>query len=390
MLRVKLKSRQGDDAKTVSRIAENVYGGFQQMFDAHGWIARGNKLMTSAPALIVKHYGSIREFSNAHEARYISASSATKDVWDCGYSVLFTSFWGWSPETWGTIGWSGDRGLTRRRNLLTQLTDPFITVCYVTSNKSYIDPALKGKIAGFYLVSHQTGDRNEFTHPNHHQNDQDKWRHSIRALRAFSYLPEYRLDVSDLDPGMLTRARSISAMGELITDLDQLALLRNTPWTEVKVYSPPDTAVIDTVNSVKTKGLVRAGPANQDGYVVAGGSMWTPRELYVLKLEGNIDAYLGRPALGQAIVKVGLAASPDIRRQAFQKAMPRGTFQWTIYRTTRSCGLAPYPSHTVAVRGESAMKLYLAKHSEWLGGEFYLASDDVVEAAWSSGCNAAK
>lgn len=31
----------------------------------------------------------------------------------------------------------------------------------------------------------------------------------------------------------------------------------------------------------------------------------------------------------------------------------------------------------------------LARQSEWLGGEFYLATDDQVEEAWKSGHNAA-
>ena len=156
---------QGGDAKAISRIAAEFYGGFRQMFDAHGWDAPGNKLMTSAPALIVERYGSIRKFEAAHKVRSEDGYPPGNDIWDRGYSVLFTSFWNWTPETWGTVGWTGVRGLTRRSNLLAQLTDPFITVCYITSNQTYIDRALKGKIAGFYLVSHESGDRDEFTHP---------------------------------------------------------------------------------------------------------------------------------------------------------------------------------------------------------------------------------
>lgn len=132
------------------------------------------------------------------------------EFWTSNTSVLFTSLWGWSPETWGTIGWTGDRGHTRRANLLKTLSDPFITACYVTSNKSYADPELKGKLAGFYLVSHELGDRDEFSHPIHHSRNPDKWRHSLRAIRAFSYLPEYRLPVLKFDPTISDRARSVA------------------------------------------------------------------------------------------------------------------------------------------------------------------------------------
>ena len=151
-------------------------------------------------------------------------------LWTDEISVFFTSFWGWAPETWGTVGFSGGRGQTRRAKLLRQLSDPFICVAYVTSNKSYIDPALKGMIAGFYLVSHEMGERDEFTHPIHHSDNPGKWRHSLRALRAFSYLPEHRLSAGDLDPEILRRARSISAMGEIITDPSIIRRRRDTPW----------------------------------------------------------------------------------------------------------------------------------------------------------------
>lgn len=120
------------------------------------------------------------------------------------------------------------------------------------------------------------------------------------------------------------------------------------------------------------------------------GTQFLPRELYILRLDGDIDAYLGRSASGCAIVKVGLSASPDLRRQTFQKAMPRGAFNWQIERTTRAIGLSPYASHAAAVKGEDAMKRHLAAHSEWLGGEFYLATEETIEAAWQAGCDAAQ
>lgn len=381
--------QQGGDAQAISLIAKEVYGGFRQMFDSHGWDAPGEKLMTSAPALILKQYGSIQAFEAAHQERLSIEHPSAKDIWDRGYSVLFTSFWGWSPDTWGTVGWSGDRGLTRRSNLLAQLTDPFITVCYVTSNKSDNDPALKGKIAGFYLVSHETGDRVEFTHPIHHGRDVEKWRHSLRALRAFSYLPEHRLNVADLDPGLLARARSVSAMGEVLADPDQIRLLRETPWIEVEIYTPASALWSEVGPEGTLRGMVPAGPASSEGYAVSSGSQWTPRELYILRLDGDIDAYLGRPAEGLAIIKVGLSASPDLRRQSIQKAMPRGAFRWKIERTTGSCDLPLCPNHKVAVKGEDAMKRHLAAHAEWLGGEFYLATEHDIEAAWQFGCQAA-
>jgi len=306
------------------------------------------------------------------------------NFWTDETSVLFTSFWGWGPDTWGTVGWTGDRGLTRRTNLLKKLTDPFITVCYVTSNKTYIDPDLKGMIAGFYLVSHQTGDRDTFTHPIHHDRDPQKWRHSLRAIRAFSYLPEHRLSVTEFDPTLPARARSVSAMGEILTDPAQIALLRETPWVEVEVYTPGAQGT-ESDETFPHQGQVRAGPASLDGYVVSGGTRLLQRELYVLRLTGDTDAYLGKPADGRSIYKIGLSASPDMRRQSFQKSMPRGAFNWRVDRTTGGSELGSGFSFDAAVAGEDAIKKCLVNSAEWLGGEFYLATESEIDEAWKIG-----
>lgn len=133
-------------------------------------------------------------------------------------------------------------------------------------------------IAGFYLVSHEMGDRDEFTHPIHHNRDVDKWRYSLRALRAFSYLPEYRLNVREFDPLVLKNARSISAMGEIISDPKKIGLLRDTPWVDVDVYTPNINEPL-TGTGAGGSGKVRAGPASKSGYEVTGGAYYLPREL---------------------------------------------------------------------------------------------------------------
>ncbi|QRZ15584.1 hypothetical protein JWJ88_14725 [Paracoccus methylovorus] len=309
-------------------------------------------------------------------------TTSETDFWTDETSVLFTSFWGWTPETWGTVGWSGDRGKTRRANLLKGLTDPFITVCYVTSNKTYIDPKLKGMIAGFMLVTHETGDRDEFTHPIHHARDPDQWRHSLRAVRAFSYLPEYRLRAQDVFPELSRTARHVSAMGEVIADSAVINLLRQTPWIEVAAYSPAIMDVSNANEEVTAGGAVRPGPDNEGGYSVPPRFGKLARDLYVLKLEGNTNAYLGRSAEGRAIYKIGLSASPDMRRQLFQKSMPRGAFQWVTVRTSSGSGFSAFNCFADAVAAESIIKKQLVECAEWLGGEFYLANEDDIETAW--------
>lgn len=311
------------------------------------------------------------------------------DFWTSRTSVFFSSFWGWSPETWGCVGWTGADGEARRNNLLAQLTDPFIAVIYVTRSTDEGD--LAGKIVGFYLMSHDTGHRNDFTHPQQHALEPEKWIHSLRALRAFTYLPEYRLNAQDFDPDLARRARAVTKWGEVIRDPKQIAKLRTTPWVEVDVYGAGKLAVEAAEELyLPARGFNRAGPANRNGYVVSTSALNLKRQLYILRLAGEMDAFLGRAVDGRCVYKIGLSASPDLRRQSLQSALPECAFHWTIYRTTFDERIVDGFSFDAAVAGEDEMKRYLSTSADWLGGEFYLASEDDIEVAWERGCTAAR
>lgn len=313
----------------------------------------------------------------------------TDDVWQ-GRSVLFKSFWGWSPETWGALGWSSEG---RRETICKTLTDPFILVCNVTLSAPDAEEHELGKIVGFYHISHERGDRDEFTHPIHHALEPTKWRYAVRAVRAFTYVPEYRLHTRDFDPTFVaSHAQTVGTNGVVIEDARRLALLRETPWEEVPVYQPRGgAAAASGARSIGTppKGWVPAGPDNPGGYFVPAITQGLPRHLYILRLDGPAEAFLGAPAGGQRIVKIGLAASPESRRSQFQAALPRGAFAWRMHRTTWRSDGAPRWAFGAAVAGEYAMKRYLAGCARHLDGEFYLASDEQIDEAWRLGVAAA-
>ena len=312
-------------------------------------------------------------------------SNAATDFWTDSTSVLLTSLSAWLPETWGAIGWTSS---SRRTKLLGQLTDPFITAVYVTKNSAASDIADRGKIVGFYLVGHDAGDRDDFTHPIHHYWEPDRWRHSLPALRAFTYLPGYRLVPEDLDASIPSRALSISTWGKLLTDSQQIELLRDTPWVEVDIYQGPQ-ARIPNSTAEPTSGWVPAGPAAGGDYTVSGVADLR-RHLYILELTGDLAAFLGRDTGDAQIFKVGLSASPELRRRAIQKSMPRCAFSWEIHRSTAETDEGGGCTFQAAVAGECAMKKHLAEYAEHLGGEFYLASAAQAEAAWILGCKASQ
>lgn len=314
-------------------------------------------------------------------------SESTANFWTNETSVLMTALWNWTPETWAAVGWSNDAGRSYRDNLLKKVTDPFITVVYVTANNG-AKKSLHRQVVGFYLTSHETGDRDEFTDHSQWNRHPKKWRHSLRAVRAFRYVPEYRFSVNNLDPTLIKRIRAVGYWGELIVDPDIRDRLRNTPWEEVPVYGSRKQTPRAPENN-QLPNMVKAGPASGQGYTVSEGVAHLPRQLYLLRLDGDPDALLGKPADGRSIYKVGLSISPELRREAFQKALPGDAYNWRVERTSKADGPGDL-SFEAAVAGENAMKLYLSQCDGWLGGEFYLASKGQIEEAWDSGLSAAE
>lgn len=315
--------------------------------------------------------------------------SAGADFWTDSTSVLFTSFWGWRPHEWATVGWSNDGGRSYRDNRISRLTDPFVTVIYVTRDPDGFDRDMVGKVAGFYLMSHEKGDRDEFTHPIHHSRHPNKWRHSLRALRAFSYISDPLLDAREVEPDIRTKGQAIASWGKVLRDPAQIARLRATPWREVALYQAGNP--IDAHDDiVPPPGFVRAGPNAAEPYMVSPSAAAMPRRLYVLRLSGDIDAYLGEAAAGRQIIKIGLSISPESRRRDLQKGMPRGVYRWEIVRPAKGGGDSAGYTFGAAVAGEDAMKRYLAATGSHLGGEFYLATPRQVEEAWSRGNEAAQ
>jgi hypothetical protein len=118
-----------------------------------------------------------------------------------------------------------------------------------------------------------------------------------------------------------------------------------------------------------------------------------PKHLYILKLEGDVAAYLGRlpeEVEEKSVIKVGFSKSPLTRRNQIQSAYPEGAFKWSVQFPANIPDDAPFPNAEVAIVGEDAMKDRLIKErAESLGGEFFLAEDWLVRNAWTAGNYAA-
>lgn len=156
------------------------------------------------------------------------------DIWPSEQSAYITAAWGWTPETWGCIGFTREG---RRDTYLKTTPDPFIMVIFVTETAPTDQPELRGKVAGFFEISHEIGRREEFTDPLHHQLEPGRWRYALRATRAFCFPSASRIGVRDLIPEYPRVAQSIGALGKALSS-SQIAKLRSLPFKPAPVYKP--------------------------------------------------------------------------------------------------------------------------------------------------------
>jgi hypothetical protein len=339
----------------------------------------------------------------------IDIDKSQREVFDFDWSAVFppaesansddtpamwlTSFWGFSPETWGCIGFSSE---SRRQHFLTRTRPGVLVAIYVTKAKGQEDE--RGRVVGFLEVSHRTGHLREFiagdawAWTERDPASRGKWEFALRVTRAWRIAPEERPNVDDAFPDSYstTKAEFIGAQGVRVTAEEAASLLDLTVF-EVPVHGqtdPIDGAIQPMRNALKPSRAVYPG---KEPYWV--GEIDGPKHLYILRLEGDIARYLGRSqgeVADKLIVKVGFSKSPLSRRDQIQAAYPEGTFRWQVLYPKTIPGEAPYPNARIAIAGEDAMKARLENDgAKSLGREFFLADEGLVIRTWAAGANAA-
>lgn len=316
------------------------------------------------------------------------------DVLPVNRGVWLTSFWGFDPAEWGCIGFANE---WRRNSYIKNSQPGGLVAIYVTKHKG--PENMRGKVVGVLEVSHETGHAKDFISGEHwakkelDPNSKGKWPYAVKATRAWRIVPEDWKSVEELFPRAYggSNAEAIGANGVPIED-GEAANLFELDVYEVPVYG--NSALIDpTIQTLETALTpTRAVKPSSRPYWV--GETDGPKHLYILRLAGDIAAYLGRPAQdleGKHIIKVGFSKSPLARRDQIQSAYPKGTFNWERFKPDPQPETAPYANAVIAIAGEDAMKKRLVdEKAEPLGGEFFLADDWLLYNTWAAGKLAAE
>lgn len=380
----------GEDAQVISRIARDNYGGYAEMFEAHGWSERGTEMTPAVQSLVAEEYGSVGAFELAHEDGEVM--SPMEAIGSDPPNVWLTSFYDFSPEEWGLLGFTGE---VRRRGFIRGSKPGVLVVAYGAGRAPAND---RGEIIGIQQCSHQLGHSRMFMSPAAWQEKENdpvragKWNSAVKAIRAWRILSESRMKVRDFAPKATSTgawlhigARGVPLSYEEAQNILKLDLL------EVDVYG--ESPIIGSVPSSADEILSpsQAGPVSQNAFVTRESE--GPKHLYVLVLCGDTDAFLGKPANGKLIVKAGFSKDPQTRCDDHNRAIPKKcAYRWDTLHSGALSGFSRYPSSSHAKAGERAMQDVLCKAPAGcsLGGEFFLAEPKLIKEAWLKGNSVAR
>lgn len=308
--------------------------------------------------------------------------------------MWLTSFWGFDPERWGCIGFTDP---TMRSDFLKATPPGVLVAIYVTKHRGLKDE--RGKVLGVLEVSHERGDAQQFISGDLWARNQEdptargKWLYALRATRAWRIIPEEWRLVDDLLPQTYASAHALRIGGAGVPvnpdETERILRLEVEEASVFGVHRSVDPTIMPLHSALAPS---RAVPAATAPYWV--GETDGPKHLYILKLAGDVPAYLGRRASAvedMSIIKVGFSKSPRTRRHQIQRAYPEGAFQWEVLLPTAPAARAPYANADVATAGEKAMKARLVReNAECLGGEFFLAPNWLIPHVWTAGRVAAE
>lgn len=372
----------GWDARAINRIASERFGGLQGLFEAEGWPERGQAMLPAAGRRVAETYGTVEAFIAAHQPP--EEGSLLAQIKADPPNVWLTSFYGFSPETWGFLGFSNDG---QRGRFIRETRPGALVVIY--GHKTRAPEHQQGKVIGVQQVTHRVNHAQAFMSPSEWARKAadperaDKWNLAVKATRAWRVAEEAYLPIEEFAPETYStaRAQAIGSQGMRLTGAEARRLLDLT-LIETSVFGEiPVTAAVPAPG-VEVFTPSRPGPVSQSGYFCKEAE--GPKSLYVLRLHGDEAAYLGRPAEGRWIIKVGMSGSPSSRCAAFNAALPAGAFKWELTRTNHSVGLPLFPRSAEAIRAETQMKAFLHQNETSLGGEFFLVRPEAIAAAWDA------
>lgn len=302
-------------------------------------------------------------------------------------NVWITYFDGFDPGTWGFVGFDTDG---KRKSFLRRSHSGVLVVIAGSPKASRSE---KHQIIGVLQCSQETGlDRNympsaAFAKKERDPRSQGSWSHAVRVVRAWEVSEGSRMHIRDFASETYSgrNGQHIGSQGSPIS-ISEAKRLLSMELREVEVFNCPPIGETRFAPAIDVLRPSRPGPTSQSPteHKEAEG----PCHVYMLALTGTAGVFLNDPSARGRIIKAGFSKAPEERREAHNRHLPVGPFQWNVLKSTEAEGRPALPGSVQGKAAEAAMIAVLDREGRSLGREFFLAEDRVIEDAWTAAIEA--
>ncbi len=300
-----------------------------------------------------------------------------------GTQIWTRSFYGFSPEEDGYVGWTKS---SARDRYAARLNDGDLILIYGAVSAETAK-AERSYVLGFVQVDtnpihdHEKSSELGMTRKRD-AGHEGQWSEAIpirRAWRAEEKVMISRIAFNSYRP---EAGQSLATHGTDL-DTDEIVQALKIKVREVSVFGEPPIAEADTkvqpFAEVFKPSRAFPGSAGERTSIYEDGDTY----LYLAEYTGNGHSLLGRKkAFGDksVMLKIGVSNDPVRRRdelnQSFPPAVPG---KWEIRLTSQA-----FPSKQAAEDVENLFKARAAAKLESLGGEFFLGTrDEAEQLCWS-------
>jgi len=311
------------------------------------------------------------------EAQAVGVQTDPRRVW-------LKAFWGFNPEDDGYIGFTREG---HRDRLIQEYRDGDLILIY-GADQAETARDDRRQLLGFLEVDPVPVTDKERASTEGYRRKvengwQDRWTYALPVRRAWRV--NRRVEVGHLC-GLTYRpnmARVIASRGELLTPEEVEAVL-SLPVTPAQVFGEPPLGPEELKGEAAIRDLFRPSVGFSPTY---GSRSFTIEDgenhLYVLKLLGDVAAFLGKPkyeVIKKCVIKVGHAKEPQERCDTHNAHLPPASqFKWQLAYKSK-----PFANGAAAKDAEDKLKFDFEKRFKSLGREFFLADENFVQTAFTA------
>jgi hypothetical protein len=297
--------------------------------------------------------------------------------------VWLRAFWGFNPEEGGYLGFTNEGN----RDRFIQEYRPGDLVLIYGADQKQTQQDQRRQLLGFLEV--QPTPITDVERSSQIERSRkaangwlNRWTYAVPVTRAWRV--NRKIEAHNLARRTFETHNPvlIASRCELLTPEEAESAL-SLPVTPANVFGEPPLSANEITGETELRKFFEPSRGVTPSF---GNRQFTVEDsenrLYVLKLEGDNAAFLGRQnyeVAGRAIVKIGHAKEPRDRCDTHNSHLPPAcAFRWKIELISR-----PFPNGAEAKNAEDRLKSEFAGRFESLGGEFFLVSEDALNSEFS-------